>query len=398
MKIFEARQNCCGCTACVQICPRGALSLWPDSEGFLYPVVDRSACVDCGLCRRVCAFQRDQKAKNSPENDSTINPLKVLAVKHRNIAIRSQSQSGGLFTLLSDPILSRGGVVYGAGFCPDWIVCHQRAETIEARDALRGSKYVQSDLGNTFQSVRDDLLQKREVLFSGTPCQIAALRSFLMMGKIDIKRLLLCDLVCHGVPSPMIWRDYLAWREQKTGQKIKNVVFRDSKRFGWHSGMGTILFANGLLEETGVFSHLFYGRLIHRLSCYACPYATPRRVSDVTMADYWGIERAHPDFSDNIGVSLALIHSDKGSQALSEASERMEVVESDIESCRQTQLRRPAAPSPHRAEFWANYTQKGFQDASKRYVAKTLARSRLNALVRRSETLSRLVQAFRRIV
>ena len=395
MKLFDERQNCCGCTACAQICPRGAISLLPDSEGFLYPVVDSAVCIHCGLCRRVCAFQRDQNSKNA---NVSSNLLKIFAVKHRNIAIRGESQSGGLFTLLSDPILARGGVIYGAGFRPDWSVCHQRAETMGARDALRGSKYVQSQLDNTFQNVRADLLQKREVLFSGTPCQIAGLRSFLMMSQVDMSRLLLCDLVCHGVPSPMVWRDYLAWREQKMRKKIKRAVFRDSKRFGWHSHVETLSFDDGSILSDTFYATLFYQHVMLRPSCHGCAYTMPQRCADVTMADFWGIERAHPDFADNIGVSLALIHSDKGLQALSAAAERMEIIESDIESCRQPQLSFPAVVSPRRAQFWADYHQQGFQTASQKYVAKTLIRSRLNALVRRSETLSRLVQAFRRIV
>ena len=391
MKLFDERQNCCGCTACAQICPRGAISLLPDSEGFLYPVVDSAVCIHCGLCRRVCAFQRDQNSKNA---NVSSNLLKIFAVKHRNIAIRGESQSGGLFTLLSDPILARGGVIYGAGFRPDWSVCHQRAETMGARDALRGSKYVQSQLDNTFQDVRADLLQKREVLFSGTPCQIAGLRSFLMMSQVDMSRLLLCDLVCHGVPSPMVWRDYLAWREQKMGKKIKRAVFRDSKRFGWHSGMGTILFADDQLEETNIFSHLFYQRLIHRPACHACPHATPQRVSDVTMADFWGIERAHPDFVDNIGVSLALIHSDKGLQALSAAAERMEIIESDIESCRQSMLSKPSSQNPRSRQFWLDYQRGNFELIHRKYFIPHQWRMFVGKIVKRFPMSIHIKQRF----
>ncbi len=355
MKLFAERQNCCGCTACVQTCPRGAISLSTDSEGFAYPVVDERQCVDCGLCREVCAFQRDQRGKNSPEKNSAADPLKILAVKHRNVAIRSESQSGGLFTLLSDPILERGGVIYGAGFRADFSVTHQRAETRAARDLLRGSKYVQSDLGNVFQNVRDDLRQGREVLFSGTPCQVAGLRSFLMMSKSDMRRLLLCDLVCHGTPSPMVWRDYLAWCEKRAGQKITSACFRDSRRFGWHSHVETLVFENGKIHSDKIYTTLFYQRLMHRPSCHACPYATPRRASDVTMGDFWGIERSHPDFADNIGISLALVHSEKGMQAMAAAAERMEIVESKVDECSQPTLCEAVKPSKRRNLFWQDY-------------------------------------------
>ena len=368
MKLFDERQNCCGCTACVQTCPRGAISLKTDREGFLYPDVDADKCVDCGLCRKVCAFQRDQRSKNSSEKNFAADPLKILAVKHRNVAIRSESQSGGLFTLLSDPILERGGVVYGAGFRPDFSVAHQRAETREARDLLRGSKYVQSDLGNVFQSVRNDLRDGREVLFSGTPCQAAGLRSFLEVSKTDMSRLLLCDLVCHGTPSPMVWRDYLAWCEKRAGQKIKSVCFRDSQRFGWHSHVETLVFEGGNIHSDRIYTTLFYQHVMHRPSCHACPYETPRRSSDVTMGDFWGIERSHPDFADNIGVSLALVHSEKGLQAMASAAERMEIVESNFDECSQPTLCEPVKAALRRKYFWNDFKKVEFNFMFQKYI------------------------------
>lgn len=352
MRLFDERPNCCGCSACVQICPHGAITMRADDEGFAYPTVEAARCVGCGLCQRVCAFQRDQRARREEANGAEMQLPRFFAVKHRNVAIRSESQSGGLFTLLSDPVLARGGVVYGAGFRPDFSVCHQRAGTREERDALRGSKYVQSDMGDTFRAVRQDLADGREVLFSGTPCQAAGLRSFLALSATDTSRLLICDLVCHGTPSPMVWRDYLAWCERRAGQAIASVCFRDSRRFGWHSGTGSIVFENGEFAKTSVFSYLFYGRFIHRPSCHRCPYTSPDRESDVTMADYWGIERSHPEFDDNIGVSLAIVHSDKGMRAFGEASNRMEFIETNFDECRQPMLCKPSVPSKQREAFW----------------------------------------------
>ncbi|MDR0965159.1 MAG: Coenzyme F420 hydrogenase/dehydrogenase, beta subunit C-terminal domain [Myxococcales bacterium] len=371
---FDDRADCCGCTACVHACPRDALAMRPDAEGFAYPVTDASRCIDCGLCRRICAFQNDRSFRsNGPMGDLP----RVLAVKHRNVAIRSQSQSGGLFTLLSDPVLAAGGVVYGAGFREDFSVAHQRATTREARDELRGSKYVQSDLGRIFRDVRCDLEAGRLVLFSGTPCQVAALDRALTVAKVDRSHLLLCDLVCHGTPSPRLWRDYLTWMARREGSAIVRACFRDSQRFGWHTGLGTLAFANGHTAVTDLFAQFFLKDLVLRPSCHVCPYATLTRVSDITMGDFWGIERAHPDFGDNIGVSLALIHSDKGRQAIEAASARMECVESCAEKAMQPNLRAPSKPSPRREQFWSDYERRGFDFVLMKYASIELKKQKM---------------------
>lgn len=358
MKLFDRGHDCCGCTACAQICPRGAIAMQADGEGFAYPIVDDERCVGCGLCQKVCAFQGDRRAGCPPAESSADGPLTILAVKHRNVAIRCQSQSGGLFTLLSDPVLARGGAIYGAGFRPDFSVCHQRAQTREVRDALRGSKYVQSEMGDTFRAVRQDLADGREVLFSGTPCQIAGLRAYLALQEVDRSRLVLCDLVCHGTPSPMVWRDYLAWCERQSGQRIAKVCFRDSLRFGWHSHIETIIFQNGEIHSDEIFATLFYQHLVLRPSCHVCPYVSPRRCSDVTMGDFWGIERTHPEFADNIGVSLAIVHTEKGKQAMAEVSGKMDVVQSDLAACWQPNLCAPTKIPSDRSRFWKNYQTK----------------------------------------
>ena len=218
-------KDCCGCTACASICPRQAISMMPDVLGFLYPVVDKSKCVECGLCEKVCSFNDNYDVSlNLPEPET-------YGVRHKNLNEIMKSRSGATFAAISDYVLENGGVVYGAGYEDHFRVVHKRAVTKEARDEFRGSKYVQSDLTGVFKQVKEDLKKGLTVLFSGTPCQTSGLNSF--VGKKLRENLLLVDIVCHGAPSPYIWRDYLAYLEEKNGSSIIWVDFRDKIKFGW---------------------------------------------------------------------------------------------------------------------------------------------------------------------
>ena len=354
------RDACSGCSACAAICPQGAIAMEPDEEGFLCPVIDAEKCVRCGLCQKVCAFKAYQTKRaectehtECAEGSSELKKFpQAFAVKHANAHIRENSQSGGLFTLISDAVLARGGVIYGAGFRDDLSVCHKRAATKDERDALRGSKYVQSDMGDAFRSVREDLKQGREVLFTGTPCQCAGLRRFLELLRTDMSRLCLLDLICHGTPTPRLWKEYLNWQEARNGQKIVQASFRDKRRFGWRSHVETLTFADGTVISDKLYTTIFYRHLALRPSCHACPYAMPHRCSDISMGDFWGLEKVLPGFADNLGVSLALVHSEKGSKLFDEARPRMDVISCSVQDCLQPQLRHPAAPSPRRKAFW----------------------------------------------
>ena len=217
--------ECCGCTACASICQRKAITMQPDALGFLYPKVDEGLCTNCGLCEKVCSFN-----KNYDRNHTT---PKVYAVRHKDIAEVEKSRSGAMFIAITDHILNNGGVVYGAGYSDHFRVVHKRATNTKERDEFRGSKYVQSDLGSTFIQVANDLKDGLEVCFSGTPCQTAGLHSFLKIIKINTEKLVLIDIVCHGTPAPYIWRDYLTYIEEKHGGEATEVSFRDTAVFGW---------------------------------------------------------------------------------------------------------------------------------------------------------------------
>lgn len=229
--------DCCGCTACESICPHDAISMRPDALGFLYPDVDATRCVDCGLCEKVCDFNANYE---TPDNYDI--PIAVGA-RHKNHEEVATSRSGAAFIALSDYILEHGGIVYGVGYAGHFRVVHKRATTKVERNEFKGSKYVQSDLTGIFRQVRADLKEGFTVMFSGTPCQTAGLNSFI--GKRLRDKLILVDIVCHGVPGPNLWRDYLAYIEKKQGDVISEVNFRDKQEFGWAAHHETFKFVNG---------------------------------------------------------------------------------------------------------------------------------------------------------
>ena len=238
---IKDKKDCCGCQACVTVCTKHCIAMQADNEGFLYPIVDKSACTNCGLCEKVCPVINQSEPHK---------PLKVYAAKNKNEDIRRQSSSGGIFTLLAEKVINEGGVVFGARFNENWNVVHSWTDTKEGIAALRGSKYVQSTIGNTYNEAREFLKQGRKVLFSGTPCQIAGLKKFL---RKEYNNLLTVDVVCHGVPSPLVWRKYLEEvrenirAEREAGKNtvsfslndlpvITGISFRD-KTHGWKNSV-----------------------------------------------------------------------------------------------------------------------------------------------------------------
>jgi len=228
------KSQCCGCSACASVCKHNAIAMEPDAMGFLYPKIDYSKCVNCGQCDAVCAFNDHYDvSKNLSE------PI-CYGARHKNLQEVETSRSGAAFIAISDFILKSGGVVYGAGYTDHFRVVHKRATTKNQRDEFKGSKYVQSDMNSVFQQVKNDLRKGLLVLFSGTPCQTAGLNSYISNKLKD--NLFLVDIICHGVPSPYIWRDYIAYLEAKQGSKICWVNFRDKQKFGWSAHKETFKF------------------------------------------------------------------------------------------------------------------------------------------------------------
>lgn len=362
--VFEKKEDCCGCTACQHICTTKAIDMVPDEEGFLYPLINQNFCVDCGFCKKICAFS------NGYDKSGNFIQPKVYAIKHIDDNIRMNSTSGGAFTAISDYILENNGVVYGAAFDENMNVIHQIAKNEEERNALRGSKYVQSDLKSTYSEIKVLLTNNKLVLFTGTPCQTAGLRSYL--GDLNTENLILCDIVCHGTPSPLMWREHIKRLEKKENSKMIEYHFR-SKIKGWHNHIEMAIYENGRIsykdDLTQEHRALFYSHNILRPSCHVCKYTNLQRPSDITIADFWGIEKVMPDFDDNKGISLILVNTIRGDKLFKNINNRLIYRESNAIDCisMQAQLQHPPKPCKSRNVFWKDYHLKGYEFVVKKY-------------------------------
>ncbi len=351
-------QNCCGCTACASICVHDAIKMKPDALGFLYPKVDPSKCVECGLCEKVCQFNDNY--------DQSLNleaPI-AYATRHKDLGEVMKSRSGAAFAAISDYILEQGGLIYGAGYKDHFRVVHKRATTKDERDELRGSKYVQSDLTGVFRQVKEDLRNGMTVLFSGTPCQTSGLNAY--VGKKLRQNLILVDIVCHGVPGPYVWRDYLAYLEKKQGDEIVVANFRDKELFGWGAHRESYMFKNSGGKIS--FKYLFYKNILFRHSCGVCHFPNLHRPSDITLADFWGWQNNVPGMNDdNKGLNLVLVNTEKGVELFESIKPQLEVKEVDVYNCLQPNLQHPSAIHPERKKFEELYAKKGFEYVFKRY-------------------------------
>lgn len=304
------KSQCCGCEACVQRCPKQCITLHEDNEGFLYPLVDQTVCVDCKLCENVCPVL-------TPYADRK--PLQVLAAINIDEKIRMESSSGGIFTLLAESIIKEGGVVFGARFDDEWQVMLDFTESIDGLAAFRGSKYVQARTKSTYKQCEKFLKEDRKVLFTGTPCQIAGLHHYL---RKDYNNLITCDFVCHGVPSPKVWRMYLDKVINGAYKTITEIKFRN-KDNGWKAYNFKLTYvANNKINvisscyRDNLFMRAFLSDMILRPSCHKCNAKEGRSMSDITIADFWRIQLYHQDMDDDKGTSLVLIHTEKGKKMI----------------------------------------------------------------------------------
>lgn len=325
------KKDCCGCWACVQRCPKQSIIMKKDEEGFLYPHVDNALCINCGLCEKVCPVINQTNPRV---------PLSVSAARNRDENIRSQSSSGGIFSLLAEKVIKEGGVVFGARFNEYWEVVHDSTDTINGIGVFRGSKYVQSLTGDCFLKAEQLLKQNRKVLYSGTPCQIAGLRNFLQR---DYDNLITIDVICHGVPSPDVWRQYLAEEtthlqkrrrnilscsinNKKKVTRIVDISFRD-KASGWKkycfalslsqiSGSREENFCSRSYREENTFMRGFLSDLYLRPSCYHCPSKELKSGSDITIGDFWGIEHVMPQLDDDRGLCCLMVNTERGRELI----------------------------------------------------------------------------------
>lgn len=300
------KHNCCGCSACSSICPKHCITMQADNEGFLYPKVNEADCIDCKLCEKVCHELHPFEERK---------PQKVYAAINKDEEVRLKSSSGGIFYLLAEKTIDEGGVVFGARFDEQWQVVIDYAETMEGVKAFMGSKYVQARMATAYVDVKRFLSEGRKILFSGTPCQIAGLHHFL---RKPYDNLLTVDVICHGTPSPKVWSRYLDEVVTAGRKAINDVQFRN-KRNGWKAYNFTMEYNKGEQSvslcshhQQNHFMRAFLRDLILRPSCQNCQAKSGRSHSDMTIADFWGINVEIPDMDDDKGTGLVLVNSDKG--------------------------------------------------------------------------------------
>lgn len=304
---IKRKEDCCGCSACEQICPKSCISMASDNEGFPYPHVDSSICVNCGLCEKVCNILHPRDERD---------PLNVLAAINNDEDVRMKSSSGGIFHLLAESTIRKGGVVFGARFDENWQVVFDYAETLADVEPFMGSKYVQAEVGSAYKTARRFLEEGRSVLFSGTPCQIAGLRQYL---RKDYPNLLAVDFVCHGVPSPKVWDKYLNGIYQNL-RSIGSIEFRNKGR-GWTDFSFKVSAepnTNSLFIpfRKSHYMKAFLSDIILRPSCYECQSKAGRSGSDITLADFWGISSVAPEMNDDKGTSMVFINTGRGKASL----------------------------------------------------------------------------------
>lgn len=370
MNAYDQKNECCGCTACLNACPQKAIVMQTDSEGFFYPQTDERFCINCGICKKVCPFQNSLPKKNEPI---------VFAAKHRDPEVLEASSSGGVFTAISDFILKSGGVVYGVAFDENFNVCHQRAQTLDQRDKFRGSKYVQSNLNETFDNIARDLENGLIVLFSGTPCQCAGLRNYLAGIKYNRANLYLCDFICHGVSSPLAWRDYVKFLEHKYQQRLVYFSFRN-KENGWANSQQYARFAVQNSDESYntkySFLNLYRSLYITRPSCFNCLFASYNRIADITLGDFWNIGNSKPHMDDDKGTSSVIISSQKGLYLFDAIKNDLIWEQSNPADCWQPHLEYPPVEPKGRGKFWDEYCKYGFDYVMQKY-GKGTASSRI---------------------
>jgi coenzyme F420-reducing hydrogenase beta subunit len=320
---IQDKENCCGCEACVQICPQGCIHFEEDEEGFRYPKVDKEKCIGCNKCEKVCPIL---KCKEKETED-----IEAFVAYILDEDIRIASSSGGIFTVLAQSILEEGGVVFGAALDGENQVNHIAVTKEKELEKLRGSKYVQSRINNTFSEVKDMLGEGKKVLFSGTACQIAGLKQYL--GK-EYENLLTIDVLCHGVPSPKVWEKYLKEKEKNNNGIAKQINFRN-KYHGWKKFSMEIIFDNAKSYRKefyyDYFMKLFMSNICFRKSCYACRFKDLSRPSDITLGDCWAIENYMPELNDDKGISIVLIQTSKGEKIFNQISKKIKMRQVEVE-------------------------------------------------------------------
>lgn len=356
------KSECCGCWACSNVCPTHCIEMQADDEGFHYPIVDKEKCIDCGLCEKVCPILKTKLGNEKPQS---------FVIQHKDADIRRHSTSGGFFTAISYWAIEKGGVVFGAAFDADMTLRHSYSETLEGCAKFRGSKYVQSLIGETYMQAKDFLNQGRWVVFSGTPCQIAGLHGFL---RRKYEKLVTVDLVCHGTPSPRLLSRYLAYHESVVGSRSVSYLSRD-KHYGYDYSTATIEFEDKDKtyhrgKDSDMMLRFYFANLCSRPSCYHCHFKTLERCSDFTIFDCWDAPSVSPIF-DRSGATNLFIHTPNGKNIFEALKKNLKVAESEINSIIErdgVMIFNHVPENPRRKDFFHDLNTMPIESVEKKYL------------------------------
>lgn len=364
MRLLEDKDKCFGCSACSMACPKTAIEMIADEKGFLYPTINNSKCINCGICERVCQIDREKRYLNPI-------PIESYGIKNTD-KVRLASSSGGVYSLISSYIINNNGVCFGVRFDEHMNVVFDKACLDRERDLFRGSKYVTPLHNDVYKKVGVYLKLGTKVLFTGSSCQVAGLLFYLDEKNINRNNLLTIDMLCHGMPSHKVWKDYIAFLEELEKSKVVEYRFRDKSQ-GWR---GLQVFAR--LKDDRViknsaylnsYSTLFNRDVIIRPSCFECPFCKKERIGDITIGDFWGIEKIDSEFDDSKGVSLMMINTPKGEKIFNNLSPCIpELRKYGTSLINQPNLTSPTSKAPFYSYFWRLYNKKGYSAVIKRWA------------------------------
>lgn len=363
------KEDCCGCSACAQACPRQCIEMTFDEEGFQYPKINVANCINCRICEKVCPIQAGQHKQKE-------NVQKVFIAYAKSNEIRMHSSSGGIFSLLAESCIKENGAVYGAAFTDTFDVCHIGIEKIDAISKLQGSKYVQSKVGSTYTETKKRLENGQKIVFSGTPCQIVGLKSYL---KRDYDNLLTIDTLCHGVPSEKLWKKYIAEQEKAHASSVRRAFFRN-KKYGWKTYAVLLEFSNNTAYEQifaqDPFMQMMLANISLRPSCYNCRFKDIPHLADITLGDCWGVEKHSPEMDDNSGTSVVILNTRKGECAFEKVLSNLQYKECALDCAvpTESESRQQIRKHPNRKRFFKKMNSSNIETLASYTKASILTR------------------------
>lgn len=359
-QLYVEKEACCGCGACAAVCPTGALQMLSDDEGFRYPYFNRKLCIYCDRCIQVCPIKN---------RDSVVRDNLYFGAQAMDETVRYSGSSGGVFSAMAQFVLRQGGVVYGAGYNEHMEVVHREAGTLEQLEGIKRTKYVQSNMEGVYTRIKQRLEAGQWALFCGTPCQAQSLKLYLNQ---DYERLIIADLICYGVPSPGIWKEYVKYLEQEHGGKMTDFSFRDKRnRDNGHMRsyvIDGVEYTGSLYED--IYCRMYFRNYILRPACHTCEFCTTERSSDITIGDFWGIEKVKPEVDDGMGTSLVILHTDKGKKLWNQIKGELNWFACEREEVLQPRLQTATNKAEGREDFMRRYRSVPFPEFIKEEQAK----------------------------